>query len=66
MRWEETLSNLDTPLKIEPVSGNSYQMKPLKNALLHLKIAFPFLNGIVLVRNVYRAWQHRVSKNNEW
>lgn len=65
-RWEETLSNLGTPFKIEPVSGNSYQMKPLKNALLHLKIAIPFLNGIVLVRNIYRAWQHRVSKNNEW
>ena len=65
-RWEKTLLNLDTPFDIEPVSCNSYQMKPLKNAILHLKMALPFLKGIVLVRNVYRAWQHRVSKNNEW
>lgn len=65
-RWEKTLLNLDTPFDIEPVSCNSYQMKPLKNALLHLKMALPFLKGIVLVRNIYRAWQHRVSKNNEW
>lgn len=65
-RWEKLLTQLDMPFEIESLSNNQYQMKQLKNALLHLKQKFPFLSEVVLVRNLYRAWQHRVSKNNEW
>lgn len=65
-RWEQTLLHLDDKFTPEHYSSNKYQMKPLKDFLLHVKVKLPFLGGIPLVRNVYRAWQHRVSKNNEW
>lgn len=65
-RWEETLLSLNEPMQIEDCSSNSYQMKGLKDIILKVKCHIPLLSKIVLVRNVYRAWQHRVTKNNEW
>ena len=65
-RWEETLLSLNEPMRVEGYSSNPYQMKGLKNFLLKVKCNFPMLGKMVLMRNVYRAWQHKISKNNEW
>ena len=66
VRWENTLLTLNENLKLESYSENHYQMKPLKNFILKLKCRFPLLGNIVLVRNFYHVWQHRVTKSNEW
>lgn len=65
-RWEETLLSLNEPMRVEDYSSNPYQMKGLKNFLLKVKCNIPMLGKMVLMRNIYRAWQHRVTKNNEW
>lgn len=66
VRWENTLLTLNENLKLESYSENHYQMKPLKDFILKLKCRFPLLSNIVLVRNFYHVWQHRVTKSNEW
>ena len=52
-RWEHLLSHLDQPLQLEPVSDKSYQIKWLKNALLHTKKHLPFLAALPCVHRFY-------------
>ncbi len=52
-RWEHLLTTLDQPQQLEPVSDKSYQMKWLKNALLHIKKTLPFTSPFPCVHRFY-------------
>ena len=51
-RWENILSNIDYPMPLEPLSPINYQMKWLKNILLHIKLLCPVLNKLPMIRSV--------------
>lgn len=60
-RWEEIIKNPDL-CKLEKYSEKSYQMKPLKDFLLHLKKRFPFLNSLQPVERFYNFYRIRILK----
>lgn len=60
-RWEEIIKNPDL-CKLEKYSEKSYQMKPLKDFLLHLKKIFPFLNSLPPVERFYNFYRIKIQK----
>ena len=51
-KWENILSNINNPMPLEPLSPINYQMKWLKDILLHIKLLCPALNKMPMVRSV--------------
>lgn len=60
-RWEEIIKNPDL-CKLEKYSEKSYQMKTLKDFLLHLKKRFPFFNSLPPVERFYNFYRIRILK----
>lgn len=63
-RWEETIKNLNS-FNIEKYSDKSYQMKPLKDFLLHLKRIIPFFNYLPPIEKFYNFYKNRILKSNQ-
>lgn len=61
-RWVSILLNVRDNLYLEPCSSLRYQMKPLKNILLILKLHIPFLKIIPLVRCFYSFIEKKILK----
>lgn len=60
-RWEEIIKNPDL-CKLEKYSEKSYQMKTLKDFLLHLKKKFPLLNSLPPVERFYNFYRIKIQK----
>lgn len=63
-RWEELLS-IENSMKLEPISSIHYQMKWLKDKLLHAKMALPILKIIPPIEKFYNFYRDKISKYNQ-
>ncbi len=59
-RWEHILATADQPMTLEPCSENGYQMKGLKDMLLHAKMKCPALCALPTVETTYHLLRHRI------
>lgn len=66
LRWEKIIQTIDEPWPIERMSEYPYQLKSLKNTLLHLKMKISILNRLPLIRKFYDFYKYNISKSNQW
>lgn len=66
LRWEKIIQTIDEPWPIERMSEYPYQLKSLKNTLLHLKMKISILNRLSLIRKFYDFYKYNISKSNQW
>lgn len=59
-RWEHILTTADQPMALEPCSENGYQMKGLKDCLLHAKMKCPAFCALPTVETTYHLFRHRI------